>query len=480
MTSSTKPNFLIIMTDHQRADTILPDHPCIMPNVEALARQGVRFDQTYCPTPHCCPSRATFMSGLYPTGHGIWNNVNNEQALHFNPNPNTWMWSHALKEAGYDLAYSGKWHVALSEGPAAHGFRELQPHDPHEHMGKTWTNYQDLAKEPDPEREEGYITRRGYGPFWVYGEGDFWPDQIWTNDAVAEMPKLAAGQDPWAMVVGMLNPHDPYVVPQKYLDMYELDDIPLPENFHDDLQDKPRIVQRIRRQTFGQLSEREVREAIRHFYAMCTYIDDMVGQLLQALDDTGQAENTVVLFCSDHGDYCGEHGLFAKGIACFQSAYHVPAVIRYPKGIQAPGRAVEDFISLADFAPTFAELAGATPPETLHGRSLVPFLQNRTPTDWRDDMHHQCNGVELYYSQRAVMTKDWKYVFNGFDFDELYDRRTDPLELKNLADDPQYQPILQEMCKRMWRFAHKVDDGMINDYITVALAPYGPAEAFRE
>jgi len=140
---------------------------------------------------------------------------------------------------------------------------------------------------------------------------------------------------------------------------------------------------------------------------------------------------------------------------------------------------VEDaFVSLADFAPTFMELAGASAPECLTGQSLTPFLCDETPEPWRDAIFAQCNGVELYYSQRSVMTRDYKYVYNGFDNDELYDLRVDPLEMTNLAGDPAYTAIKHELVRRMWRFAAEQNDELImNPYYTVALAPWGPADA---
>jgi hypothetical protein len=140
---------------------------------------------------------------------------------------------------------------------------------------------------------------------------------------------------------------------------------------------------------------------------------------------------------------------------------------------------VDAFVSLADFAPTLTEAAGGAADESLTGASLMPFLQDRAPARWRDDIQTQCNGVELYYTQRSVMTRDWKYVFNGFDFDELYDLRRDPHEVHNLAAEPQFGPVVREMCGRMWRFACREGDSAINPYITVGLAPFGPAEAFR-
>jgi arylsulfatase A-like enzyme len=316
----------------------------------------------------------------------------------------------------------------------------------------------------------------------LYGTG---PDEGTCHDELAVAKALevlegsSAGTAPWCLFVGTIAPHDPYVVPERYLALYDLDEVQLPESFSDDLLDKPAIYRRMREMRFGQLSEREVREAIRHFWAYCTYLDDLFGRLLEALKRTGQAEDTLVLYCADHGDYCGEHGLFAKGIPCFRGAYHVPAVVRWPAAVSGPGRRVDALVSLADFAPTFLEAAGIETERRLAGASLVPFLRGEIPPSWRDEIHTQCNGVELYYTQRSVMTRETKYVFNGFDQDELYDLRRDPHELRNLACDPAYERIKRDMCARMWRFAYHEDDSAINPYVTVGLAPYGPAQAFR-
>ena len=480
-----KPNILIFMTDHQRGDTVLPEHPCITPNLDKLAAEGLIFTNAFCPSPHCCPARATFHSGLYPSRHGVWNNVCNDQALSRGLADGVRLWSEDLAEAGYRLIWSGKWHVSVEESPADRGWEEGfvsaaagTTHAP------TWDRYRELAARPEQaERGEGEILRPGYGTYRLYGssgERTNAHDERVVAGAVKAIPEAAAGERPWAMFVGAIAPHDPYMVPQRYLDLYDPEAVPLPPSFEDDLADKPRIYKRMRAMCFGQLSQREVRQAIRHFWAYCSYLDDLFGQLLAALAATGQAANTLVLYCSDHGDYCGDHGLFAKGIPCFRGAYHVPAVIRWPAGIASPGRRVDRFVSLADFAPTFTELAGCAPQTNLTGKSLAPFLRNQTPPDWRDEIHTQCNGVELYYTQRSVTTGRYKYVFNGFDDDELYDLRTDPHEMRNLADDPQYDPVKRDLLRRMWRFALNEQDPAINNYITVSLAPYGPAEAFRE
>jgi arylsulfatase A-like enzyme len=479
-----KPNILIFMTDHQRADTVLPEHPAVTPNLDRFVQEGVTFSNTFCPSPHCCPSRATFFSGLYPSRHGVWNNVCNQQALSNGLKAGVRLWSEDLAEAGYQMHFSGKWHVSVEESPADRGWSEhFVSAAAGTHHGVSWEHYGNLAAEPDAaQRGEGEILRPGYGKYRLYGTGseEGTPhDEAAVAAALEVLGSLSTEDDAWCLYVGAIAPHDPYDPPQKYLDLYDLKDIPVPASYMDEMADKPALYRRLRDSIFGQLSEREVREGIRHFWAYCSYLDELFGRLLKALEKTGQSHNTLVLYCSDHGDYCGEHGLFAKGIPCFRGAYHVPAIVRWPAFIDNPGRRVEDFVSLADLAPTFLDVTGTHSERHFTGASLVPFLRGATAPDWRDEMHTQCNGVELYYTQRSVMTRQFKYVFNGFDRDELYDLRSDPHEMNNVSDDPAYETIKRELCRRLWRFARREDDTAINPYITVGLAPYGPAEAFR-
>ncbi len=481
-TYSMPPNILIVMTDHQRADTALPEHPALTPHLERFARDGLAFTSTYCPSPHCCPSRATFFTGLYPSGHGVWNNVCNDQALSRGVKPGVRMGSEDLRQAGYQMHFTGKWHVSVLESPQDRGWVEhgVSAKSGEVH-GLPWQQYQRLP--PDPlQREEGQILRPGYGPARLYGvrpEAEDAHDQGVLRQALEILASLRDSRQHWCLYCGFIGPHDPYLVPQRFLDLYPLESVALPPSYADGLEDKPRIYRRMRQQVFGQLSERETRDAIRHYWAYCSYLDDLFGQILEGLDQTGQAENTLVIYCSDHGDYCGEHGLFAKGIPCFQGAYQVPNLMRWPAGIREPGRRVDAFSSLADFAPTLLEVAGMPAGGRFSGLSLLPFLENRRPETWREALFTQCNGVELYYSQRSVMTREFKYTFNGFDEDELYDLRADPFEMTNRADDPAYQEVKKALVRQMWQFAYQEGDTMITPYITVGLAPWGPAAAFR-
>lgn len=488
MTTKTKPNILIFMTDHQRGDMAPPFKRAKTPNLDNFFKDAVAFTSTYCPAPHCCPSRATFFSGLYPTEHGVWNNVDVGNTLSRGLNDGVRLWSEDLKEEGYKLYFTGKWHVSSEEGPEDRGWKVTcentrytkpqgyrPPPNPYE-----WKCYsQGAVCCGDETRKEGGIIRPGYPEYLQYGinENPF-RDGDKVDSAVKTILERKDTGIPWCHFVGTVGPHDPYVVPKRFLDMYNLDDIQLPDNFFDEMKDKPALYRRTK-DRYSQLSEHEHRKSILHYLAFCTYEDYLFGRILEALKDKGELENTVIIYTSDHGDYMGEHGLWAKGLPCFHSAYHVPLLIKWPGEVVNPGRTVEEFVSLADLAPTILEIAGIKADREFSGKSLVSFLKGEEPESWRDAVFTQTNGNELYGIQRSVMTEEWKYVYNGFDYDELYNRKEDPDELRNLINDSQYQPVVRELCKRMWEFAYAHGDVCINPYIMVAHVPYGPGIIFE-
>lgn len=489
MSADHPPNFLICMTDQQRADALSLAPDGFTPHLARFANEALRFPQTFCPSPHCCPSRATFFTGLYPSRHGVWNNVLNGQALGTGPRAGVRLWSEHLAERGYELHFSGKWHVCAERSPAAFGWSEhfVSAHGGRDHHGPRWADYKSgqAANAGRGPRAAGRIEREGYRDIALFetlaNHSRMPHDPEAVDGALEGLAAATRSGKPWVVYNGLFGPHDPYAITSEWLDRVPPGFADLPGSFADDLSDKPTIYRRLRRQVWDQFSRDEAREARRHYLAYCAYVDHQFGRLLAALERSGQAENTIVIFLSDHGDYAGEHGLFCKGIPAFQGAYRVPNYVRWPGGVARPGEACEAFVSLADFGPTMLEMAGVPfDPDELSGRSLVPWLRGRDPEVWREEMFTQCNGVELGYSQRAVFTRDWKYVFNGFDEDELYDLSVDPGECVNLAGDPNRRDVIREMCGRLWRQAHREQDQMINDYYTVALAPYGPGEAFAD
>ncbi|CAG7609727.1 Choline-sulfatase [Paenibacillus solanacearum] len=487
-----RPNILIFMTDQQRADSIHPYGKALTPNLDAFCKESVTFAQAYTCSPHCCPSRASFFTGLYPSEHGVWNNVDVGNSLSRGLYEGVRLWSEDLRDAGYEMYFSGKWHISHHESPSDRGWnvcprtrakgadsgRRLteRPHT------KEWDPYINrISKQPEQtERKEGQIIRRGYGTYTHYGVKD---NPFGDGDVVEEALSLIANRrksdKPWCQFVGTLGPHDPYFVPKPYLDMYDVNDIKLPDNFGDLMNDKPNLYRRTR-DRFDQLTPEEHKEAIRHYLAFCSYEDALFGKLVEALKDTGEYDNTLIVYISDHGDYMGEHGLWTKGLPCFKPAYHIPAVVRWPGMVRNPGSVSHEFVSITDFAPTFLEAAGLETDRRMTGRSLLPILRNDKPQDWRDALFTQSNGNELYGIQRSVMTREWKYVYNGFDYDELYDLQADPGETRNVINDPANSEVVKTLSQRIWQFAFETGDVCINNYIMVAHAPYGPGIAFTE
>ena len=233
-----KPNFLVFMTDQQRGDTQPPFDRAYMPNLERLYQNGISFTNSYCNAPHCCPSRACFFSGLYPSEHGIWNNVNYTSAFTRGLYEDVRLFPEDMKEAGYELYFSGKWHVSAEQGPEEFGFEvlynemkygkyEKYPNHPEVREWKSWEEVKrdtvDTVK-----TVEGQIVRPGYPPFIQYGINERpFRDEETIEAAEAKIAELD-GDKPFLMYVGTLGPHDPYFVPQRFLDMYKIEDIRLP------------------------------------------------------------------------------------------------------------------------------------------------------------------------------------------------------------------------------------------------------------
>ena len=283
------------------------------PNIDRFRNQAVTFTDAYCPAPHCCPSRATFFSGLYPSGHGIWNNVNVSNTLSRDLFDDVRLFPEDLKQAGYDLYFSGKWHISAVKGPADFGFELL--HHPNEYRSfpnlpdmKEWESYgQEHPTDTGRElRTEGRIVRPGYHPYIQYGIDESPYDDAEVVDAAVRKLQTLDGQNPFFLFAGTLGPHDPYYVPQRFLDWYDINDICLPDNFADDMLDKPALYRRTK-DRYAQLTPEEHRESIRRFYAFCSYEDYLFGKLLDAVEASGLMENSLVLYISDHGDYIGSH-----------------------------------------------------------------------------------------------------------------------------------------------------------------------------
>ncbi len=243
---------------------------------------------------------------------------------------------------------------------------------------------------------------------------------------------------------------------KKYYDRYDPRSIPVPANFHDDFKGKPGLHRR-ESETWGKVSEDDVRASRAAYYAQVEQLDAQIGRLLDALDKTGQAENTMVVFTTDHGDMVGGHRMWIKGWIPYEECYRVPMIVRWPGRVR-PGSRTRRLVQTHDLAHTYVAAAGAAAMPYADGRDLHPLFANPEAPGWADEILCAYYGGEFLYTQRMAITGRFKYVFNGFDFDELYDLENDPGEIRNQVDNPQYRAYADDMRERIYALMTRAGD----------------------
>ncbi len=437
----TPLNLLLIMAD-QLTPFALPCHgnaTTDSPNINALACEGVVFDNAYCNSPLCAPARMSFMSGQLPSRIGAYDN-----ASYFPGNIPTF--AHYLRHMGYQTCLSGKMHFV---GPdQLHGFEQrlttdIYPVD----FGwvPDWTN-------PEARIDWWYHNMdsvRQAGVAQITNQLEF--DDETGAAALAKLHDLARGneQRPFALCVSFTHPHDPYVARQEYWDRYHGIDIDMPRTGALEYSQMDPHSQRLwRLSAMDQYlpDARQIRNARRAYYANISYIDDYVGKLMDTLDRTGLRENTVVVFTSDHGDMLGERGLWYK-MSFFEGSVRVPLIINAP-GQFAPAR-ISRPVSHVDLLPTFIEMfsdPGADPvplTDDLDGVSLVPLIM--------DPGHGQPVQVisefmgEGAISPLVMLRRDrYKFIYSLADPPQLFDLETDPDELDNLAGHEDFAAMVED------------------------------------
>lgn len=473
-----KPNFLILLADQMQASVLEAGHVCQTPNLDRLAAKGVRFPRAYTPNPVCSPARASLMTGLLPHNHGVlWvtHTVEEDQGLLRERHPH---WAQRLREAGYQTAYFGKWHVERANRPEMFGWDHF---DPGPGKSRGTKEPQQAPATPDSEAfahagfyhgPDGYPDRLQFG---VLKEDRADRAMIGVTDAALDhLGAFADGPEPWCCAVSFYEPHDPYICGGESFRFYRDRGVPLPDNRHDDFSDKPNLYRRSA-ECFANIDDETRRDAAACYYGSITEADRQWGRLLDFLDATGAMRNTHVIFASDHGDLLGGHGMYCKNISAFEEIYNIPLVLAGP-GVPA-GRRSPARVGLHDIGPTLLELAGARPLEAIDARSFAPVLSRHenppTAFNWGFAEYH---GGRIHLTQRVFWEDNWKFVFNGFDYDELYDLDSDPGELMNLAHHPEHRDRLDAMMAGMWNHILRTRDlSLINtSYPPLRIARSGP------
>jgi len=460
-----KPNILFLMTDHANAQAFAPGSPCLTPNLDALASDGIQFGRCYTPNAICSPARASLMTSLYPSSHGMWCCTHTQ--------PKGWVdvpadrftyFSHRLADAGYKNGYFGKWHVEQSCKLEDFGWHE------YEIRQTGLRNYGHLEKLVD-------LSTEGYDDFPLAGlntrEGEL--NHPAYDRGVDFIKRAAGGDQPFCCFVSTYEPHDPYEAPKRFYDLYDPDCIPLSPTLHDELSGKPDIVRRMQK-VCRNLTDDDWRKVTVAYWATLSYVDSQVGRILDVLRETGQYENTIIVFTSDHGDMLGGHGLITKGAGTpYEEVYNIPLIMRVP-GMPSGMYDAESIVNLVDLAPTLLELCDVDPLPEAHGHSISPVLRrDQDASNWRDG-YAEFFAQTFFYTQRIVWHDQWKYVFSPGGIDELYNLENDPHEKNNLADNPGHQDVLKQMCCRMWQKMYDIGDekNFNSQYVTIRTAPIGP------
>ncbi len=470
-----RPNILMLCTDQQRWDTLgATGNPFVKtPDIDALYAGGAAVPHAYCQSPVCTPSRASFLTGRYPRTTRTRQNGQDMPA-------DERLLPRILADAGYACGLAGKLHIsachpsvsptyeprisdgyhvfqwshhparAMSENPPGGGFKRL-PNWPL-NAYNLWLSARGERYETRPAEGSEHVS---YGP-----EAENHQTTWCAEEAISFLSAHQGGTQPWMFSVNFFDPHHPFDPPESYLKHYldRLDDIPLPPFEQGELDDKPSYQAIDHRGAYGgraglpfdRMSEGDHRLVRAAYFAMCDLISDQVGRIIRALEETGQREDTLVVFMSDHGELLGDHGIYLKGPFFYEPSVRVPLVLNWPGTI--PAQEVAGLVELVDLAPTLLEAAGLPPEPGMQGRSLWPGIAaGRGRSDRETVFCEYVNAMSWHAQDRPtilsmVRSRDHKLVVDhGTGGGELYDLTADPGETRNLWSDAATADVKSDM-----------------------------------
>ena len=446
MTQKRPPNILWYCTDQQRFDTIgaLGNPHVHTPTIDALVEGGTAFTHTYCQSPICTPSRSSFMTGLYPTR--AHNTRNGNETFEGHPP----LISKLVAEAGYHCGLIGKFHLQSS------GERT----EPRLDDGFSFWKF---SHAPRDDWEEGH----DYAD-WVKANGgdldamreseervsaDFHQTTWATERALEFLTETESIDKPWMLNINPYDPHPPFIPPKEYADKFDPETMPGPYFRDSDLAAQEKLGP-VDFQTEAQTPEERGAKKIQAlYYAMIALIDDQLARIIQRLDETGQRENTIIIFTSDHGESLGDHGLLLKGCRFYDGLVRVPLIFNCPGTIESGVRS-EALVELLDMSATILDFAGIERPDYFQGDTLRPILSGEaTPDHHRESVRSEyfdaldkafCKGNASF----ATMYRTRRYklvVYHRNNLGELFDLEKDPHEFENLWDDPATTEIKNQL-----------------------------------
>lgn len=438
-----RPNMIFILIDDLRWDELgITGHPFLKtPSIDRIGREGALFRNAFVTTPLCSPSRAGFLTGQYPSTHGITDNVDRSSASH-----KLTTFPLLLRQSGYETAFIGKWHMGNDDSPRP-GFDR-------------WVSFKGQGSYLDPAINEdgndvnrrGYITdilsdyavkfirRRHAKPFLIYlAHKAIHPEVMQHGDGSIN-----------------LDHAERFIPAERHKNLFAGQKIPRRPSFGQQPTGKPALQRSIDNLPSLGASTATRDESVMGRVRSLVAVEEGVREIFRALKETGQLDNTVIVFASDNGYFYGEHGLSVERRLAYEESIRMPLLVRYPKVIKA-GTVRDEFALNVDVAPTLLELAGVAVPKDVQGRSLVALLKGGK-ADWRNSF------LIEYYSDRvfprirqmgykAVRNERWKYIhyFELEGMDELYDLKADPYEMKNIINRPDAAEALNKMKQELER-----------------------------
>ncbi|MBN1807957.1 MAG: sulfatase-like hydrolase/transferase [Planctomycetes bacterium] len=442
-----QPNILMLFSDeHNAFMSGFMGHGMVeTPNLDRLSAEGVTFDRAYCNSPLCSPSRQSFMAGLHCHNIDMWNNTSAMP-------PDTVTWAHMLSHAGYETSLIGKMH--FNGYQKMYGF-DRRPVLEGNQRGESFYSW-------------GLRTSHDWTAPLPYTDGDMQPqlidagpdvperDPVFRKDfevlkatlAVIREKAGASSPKPWAVCAAFVLPHPPWKARPDILGRYRGKG-DLPFNRTGEGRD---TCDRYMQQYYGEparLTDGQIRNAREVYWSLITEFDEYAGRILDCLEETGLADDTIVLYFSDHGEMAGEHGMWGK-VTLLESSVRVPLAVRWP-GKYEKGKRVATPVSLVDLYPTLLEWAGTALPDPLplDGHSLLPLLEGR-PADFRGGtVFGEFEGEGWNHPRAFLVNGDYKYVYNHTAEERLYDLREDPHETKDLSADSAHAAALQRMREQL-------------------------------
>lgn len=450
-----RPNILFLISDQHRYDCVgfSEKYPVKTPNLDKLAEEGVWFDQAYCTVPTCCPARQSLISGKRPERFG--GNWNFDNSLKVGDLPvEEFSFARALKQVGYRTAYVGKWHVSADHSPLEFGFDEYFGYEHMREMNRE-KGFDKLKKNI---KDHGLAMMLGYKSEIPY---EYAPPHYLAGKAIEMMERLYGDEQPFLLVLATSEPHLPCCPSKPFSELFTPKDAVKWGGFDDDFTDKPYIQKQMPRNwSFENMTWEDWSHCVARYYGIIAQVDDAMGTIINAVENLGAAEDTVIIYTADHGDMCGSHHMLDKHYVMYDDVVHIPMIVKW-KDHFVP-RKCGDFIhNFLDLHSTILELADAEGADICDGKSLTMQLNGK-------DAGRTCaistyNGQQFgLYNQRMVRTADYKYTWNLTDVDELYDMKQDPYELCNQVHNPDYKDILKEMRLLLYQELQNCDERLIN------------------